>query len=135
MQTKKWSMIETGTQFLRGLLTSFLSYQFILPWWGITIPIAMNLQLTAYFAILSIVLGFLIRRAFNAYVRPTMPRVQPRVGSIQSLRSSGDLSRVSLDHDKDPDAPIFKLADLGIVGDALDIIPKLIAEIERIKIK
>ena len=36
---------------------------------------------------------------------------------------------------KDPDAPIFKLADLGIVGDALDIIPKLIAEIERIKIK
>ena len=36
---------------------------------------------------------------------------------------------------KDPDAPIFKLADLGIVGDALDIIPKLIAEIERIKVK
>jgi electron transfer flavoprotein alpha subunit len=36
---------------------------------------------------------------------------------------------------KDPDAPIFKLADLGIVGDALDIIPKLIAEIERIKVQ
>ena len=35
---------------------------------------------------------------------------------------------------KDPDAPIFKIADLGIVGDALVIIPKLIEEIERIKI-
>jgi electron transfer flavoprotein alpha subunit len=36
---------------------------------------------------------------------------------------------------KDPDAPIFKLADLGIVGDALVIIPKLIEEIERIKVQ
>jgi len=34
---------------------------------------------------------------------------------------------------KDPDAPILKIADLGIVGDALDILPKLINEIERIK--
>jgi electron transfer flavoprotein alpha subunit len=36
---------------------------------------------------------------------------------------------------KDPDAPIFKIADLGIVGDALVIIPKLINEIERIKVQ
>jgi electron transfer flavoprotein alpha subunit/NAD-dependent dihydropyrimidine dehydrogenase PreA subunit len=36
---------------------------------------------------------------------------------------------------KDPDAPIFKVADLGIVGDALVIIPKLIEEIERIKVQ
>ena len=35
---------------------------------------------------------------------------------------------------KDPNAPIFKLADLGIVGDALVILPKLINEIERIKV-
>jgi len=36
---------------------------------------------------------------------------------------------------KDPDAPIFKIADLGIVGDALVILPKLIDEVERIKVK
>jgi electron transfer flavoprotein alpha subunit len=36
---------------------------------------------------------------------------------------------------KDPDAPIFKIADLGIVGDALVILPKLIDEIERIKVR
>jgi electron transfer flavoprotein alpha subunit len=36
---------------------------------------------------------------------------------------------------KDPDAPIFKIADLGIVGDALVILPRLIEEIERVKVR
>lgn len=32
---------------------------------------------------------------------------------------------------KDPQAPIFGLADLGVVGDALALVPRLIEEIER----
>lgn len=31
---------------------------------------------------------------------------------------------------KDPDAPIFKLADLGVVGDALKVVPQVIEEIK-----
>ena len=34
---------------------------------------------------------------------------------------------------KDPEAPIFKLADYGIVGDVFEILPKLTEEIQRSK--
>jgi electron transfer flavoprotein alpha subunit len=34
---------------------------------------------------------------------------------------------------RDPDAPIFRMADLGIVGDALTIVPRLIEEIRARK--
>ncbi len=34
---------------------------------------------------------------------------------------------------KDPEAPIFKLADYGVVGDVLEILPKLTEELQRKK--
>ena len=34
---------------------------------------------------------------------------------------------------KDPEANIFKLANYGIVGDVLEVIPALIEEIKKIK--
>ncbi|HUY53766.1 MAG TPA: electron transfer flavoprotein subunit alpha/FixB family protein [Candidatus Nanopelagicaceae bacterium] len=36
---------------------------------------------------------------------------------------------------KDRDAPIFKLCDLGVVGDALKVVPALVSELERRGVK
>jgi electron transfer flavoprotein alpha subunit len=55
-------------------------------------------------------------------------------GAVQHVVGMSS-SKIIIAINKDPEAPIFKIADLGIVGDALVIIPKLINEIERIKVR
>lgn len=74
-QSKLESFIETCINTAIGYVVALLSQLLVFPLVGIHVPFSTNLEIGAWFTLISIARGYVIRRWFNARLKATAQRL------------------------------------------------------------
>ena len=75
IQSKRESLIETCINTTIGYLVALLSQILVFPLVGIHVPLSTNLEIGAWFTLISIARGYIIRRWFNARLKNAAHRL------------------------------------------------------------
>jgi len=65
MQSKLASMLESFANIAIGFILSLVVWHVLAAWYGIPMPLGMNVEITTVFTIVSLVRSYWMRRAFN----------------------------------------------------------------------
>lgn len=79
MQTRLSSLIEAAVSTAVGFALSVLAGHFLFPQYGVHITVSTNLSITAWFTLLSVVRGYVIRRWFNNRIHAMAHRLAERI--------------------------------------------------------
>jgi hypothetical protein len=74
-QTRLGSLIETAVNTAIGYGVALVSQLAIFPLFGIHVPFSANLWIGAWFTVISIARGYVLRRWFNARLRRAAERI------------------------------------------------------------
>jgi hypothetical protein len=74
-QSKIESLIETVINTAIGYVVALASQLIVFPMVGIDVPISTNLEIGAWFTVISVARGYVIRRWFNARLRLAAKRI------------------------------------------------------------
>jgi hypothetical protein len=74
-QTRLGSLIETAVNTAIGYGVALVSQLAIFPLFGIHVPFSANLEIGAWFTVISIARGYVLRRWFNARLRRAAERL------------------------------------------------------------
>lgn len=65
-QSKLGSLVETALNTAIGFVVAILSQALVFPLVGIDVPLSTNFEIGAWFTLISVARGYIIRRYFNA---------------------------------------------------------------------
>lgn len=78
-QSKIESLIETTINTTIGYLVALASQLIVFPMVGIDVPISTNLEIGAWFTVISVARGYVIRRWFNSRLKQAARRIAEEV--------------------------------------------------------